>query len=115
MLYNYIALLLFIAFAVFMPVSFLLTAKMLGKKEPGNPVKNAPYESGEESIGDSKDVDNEYLPHFMIFLPFEMIIVILILWSTVTKTINFNTNVAVIMLGVMATVLSFIGYRMIRD
>jgi len=115
MLYNYIALLLFIAFAVFVPVSFVLTTKLLGKKEEGNPVKNAPYESGEETIGDSRDVDNEYLPNFMIFLPFEMIIVILILWSTVTKTINFNTNIAIIMLGVLATVLSFIGYKLIRD
>lgn len=115
MLYNYIALLLFIAFAVFVPVSFVLTTKLLGKKEPGNSVKNAPYESGEETVGDSRDIDNEYLPNFMIFLPFEMIIVILILWSTVAKTINFNTNIAIIMLGVLATALSFIGYKMIRD
>jgi NADH:ubiquinone oxidoreductase subunit 3 (subunit A) len=113
-IYNYVALLIYIAFAVFMPVSFLLSAKLIGRKESGNPVKNAPYESGEETIGSSKDVDNEYLPHFMIFLPFEMIIVILILWSTVAKTINFETNISIIMLGFTATVLSFIGYRMTR-
>ena len=114
MLYNYIALLIFIAFAVFIPVSFLLSAKLLGKKSKGNPVKNAPYESGEETIGTSRDMDNEYLPHFMIFLPFEMIIIVLILWSTVTKNINFGTNIAIIMLGVIATCMSFIGYRMVK-
>ena len=81
MLYNYVALLIFIAFAVFMPVSFIFTAKLLGKKRTGNPVKNAPYESGEETVGNSRDIDNEYLPHFMVFLPFEIIIVALILWS----------------------------------
>jgi NADH:ubiquinone oxidoreductase subunit 3 (subunit A) len=115
MLYNYIALLLFIAFAVFMPVSFLLGAKLIGKKVPGNPVKNAPYESGEETIGNSRDIDNEYLPYFMIFIPFELVIAILILWSTITKSISFSTNIALIALGVIATALSFIGYKMISD
>jgi NADH:ubiquinone oxidoreductase subunit 3 (subunit A) len=114
MLYNYIALLIFVAFAAFVPASFLLAAKLLGRKSSGNPVKNAPYESGEETIGNSKDIDNEYLPHFMIFLPFEIIIVVLILWSTVTKTINLEVNIAILMLGVVATFLSFIGYRMAR-
>jgi NADH:ubiquinone oxidoreductase subunit 3 (subunit A) len=112
MLYNYEALLIFIAFAVFMPVSFILTAKLLSKKEPGNPVKNAPYESGEETIGDSRDVDNEYLPHFMIFLPFEIIIAVFILWSTVAREIAFGPDIAIVMLGVLATALSFVGYKL---
>ncbi len=115
MLYNYIALLIFIAFAVFIPVSFVFASKLMSKKRSGNPVKNGPYESGEETIGTSKDIDNEYLPHFMIFLPFEMVIVVLILWSTVTKSINFGTSLAIIMLGVIATVLSLIGYRMVKN
>ncbi len=112
MLYNYIALLIFIAFAVFIPASFLLTAKLLGRKEQGNPVKNAPYESGEETVGNSKDIDNEYLPHFMIFLPFEVVVAILILWSTITKSISYGSSLAIIMLGVIATALSFIGYKL---
>jgi NADH:ubiquinone oxidoreductase subunit 3 (subunit A) len=115
MLYNYIALLLFIAFAVFVPASFLLTVKLLGDRNKGNPVKNAPYESGEETIGDSRDVDNEYLPHFMIFLPFELMIVILLLWSTVTKDISFNTSVSILVLGVIATAFAVVGYKMIND
>lgn len=114
MLYDYVALLIFIAFAAFMPVSFLLTAKLLGRKRSGNPIKNAPYESGEETIGNSRDIDNEYLPHFMIFLPFEIMIIILILWSTVAKTVSFGTSIAILMLGVSATALSFIGYRMVH-
>lgn len=112
MLYNYIALLIFIAFAVFMPVSFLMIAKFLGRRDQGNPVKNAPYESGEETIGNSRDVDNEYLPHFMIFLPFEIIIAILILWSTVSRSLNYGADAAILGLGIIATALAFIGYKM---
>jgi NADH:ubiquinone oxidoreductase subunit 3 (subunit A) len=114
MLYNYVALLLFIAFAVFVPVSFLLTAKLLGRKESGNPVKNAPYESGEKTVGDSRDVDNEYLPYFMLFLPFEIVIAILVLWSTTARQMSLSANIMLIGLGLFATVASFVGYRMVR-
>lgn len=112
MLYNYIALLIFIAFAVFVPVSFLLSSKLLRRKSEGNPTKNAPYESGEETIGNSKDVDNEYLPYFMIFLPFEIVVVILIMWSTIARTVSFGLSFGVLMLGAMATALSVVGYKM---
>ena len=67
MLYDYVALVLFVVFAIFIPVSFLLTSKLLRKRGTGNPVKNSPYESGEETIGRSKDIDNEYLSYFMLF------------------------------------------------
>jgi len=114
LLYNYIALLIFIAFAVFVPASFLLSAKLLGRKSQGNKVKNAPYESGEETIGNSKDVDNEYLPYFMLFLPFEIVVAIMILWSTIARSISFGASFGVLLLGVMATVLSVVGYKMVR-
>lgn len=112
MLYNYAALLIFIAFAVFVPVSFVITAKLLGKREAGNSVKNSPYESGEETVGNSRDIDNEYLPHFMIFLPFEMIVAIFLLWATVARSLGFSGGIAIIMLGVVATALAFVGYRL---
>lgn len=112
MLYNYVALVLFVAFAVFVPASFLLFAKLLGRKEEGNPVKNAPYESGEETVGNSRDIDNEYLPYFMIFLPFEIVVVLLLIWATVTNSLTYNYNMGVILLGIIATFLSIIGYKM---
>lgn len=112
MLYNYAAFLIFIAFAVFIPSSFVLTAKLLGRREEGNKVKNMPYESGEETTGASRDVDNEYLPYFMIFLPFEVVLVIIILWSTVSKDMSYWSSIAIITLGIIATALSFIGYRL---
>lgn len=113
MLYDYVALVLFIAFAVFVPVSFVLTTKLLKKKASGNAVKNAPYESGEETIGSSRDVDNEYLPYFMLFLPFEIVIAILILWSTVARSLSLFTDVSFLVLGVAATAVSLAGYKII--
>ncbi len=112
MLYNYLALVFFAAFALFIPVSFLLTAKLLGRKEQGNPVKNAPYESGEETVGTSRDIDNEYLPYFLIFLPFEIVIALLLLWAIAANSISHVYNLEIILLGLFATILSFIGYRL---
>jgi NADH:ubiquinone oxidoreductase subunit 3 (subunit A) len=114
MLYDYVALLLFIAFAVFIPVSFLFAARLLGRRESGNPVKNAPYESGEETTGDSRDIDNEYLPYFMLFLPFEVIIAFLILWSTSARQMSYSTNIMMLLLAVFATAMSLVGYKMIK-
>ncbi|MDE1868594.1 MAG: NADH-quinone oxidoreductase subunit A [Candidatus Micrarchaeota archaeon] len=113
MLFNYIALVVFVAFAIFVPVSFLLTAKMLGRREHGNRVKNAPYEAGEQTIGSSRDIDNEYLPFFMMFLPFEIALVILMLWSVVAKQLAYTTGIEIIALAVISTVFSIVGYRFI--
>jgi NADH:ubiquinone oxidoreductase subunit 3 (subunit A) len=114
MLYDYVALLLFIAFAIFIPVSFLLAAKLIGRKESGNAVKNSPYESGEETIGSSRDIENEYLPYFMMFLPFEVIVAILILWSTTTRQMSYGVNIMIISLAVFAAAISLVGYKMIK-
>lgn len=114
MIYNYVALSLFAAFAAFVPLSFLLASKLLRKKRRGNPVKNAPYESGEETIGRSRDIDNEYLPYFMLFLPFEITIAILMIWSTGVRQLDYSTNMAFMALGIFATAVSLIGYKMAK-
>jgi NADH:ubiquinone oxidoreductase subunit 3 (subunit A) len=109
---SYVSIAIFAAFAIFVPAGFLLTAKLLGRKSSGNPIRNAPYESGEETIGTSRDVDNEYMPHFMIFLPFEIVVAILILWSTVASSMSYYSSIAIIMLGIVAVVLSGMGYKL---
>ena len=113
MLYNYVALLIFIAFAVFIPSSFVLAAKMLGRKKSPNPVKNAPYESGEETVGSARDVDNEYMPYFLLFLPFEIIVAILLLWSSAAQITGYMNSIEILGLGVISTALAFAGYKLI--
>jgi NADH:ubiquinone oxidoreductase subunit 3 (subunit A) len=109
--YNYIAVGFFILFAIFVPVSFLLTSKMLRPSKPGNRVKNTPYESAEEPIGRSGDVDNEYLAFFAIFLPFEVISMIILLWAVAARSLAAGINVAVIGLLIITMVLALAGYK----
>ena len=114
MLYNYVALVFFIVIGLLIPASIILTAKLLGSRVPRNPVKDAPYESGEETIGGSRDIDNEYLPYFMLFLPFEMVIAIVILWSTVARGIGYNTSIEIIVLTVLSAAMALAGYKFVR-
>lgn len=115
MLYNYVALVFFVILGLLIPLSFLLTAKLLAHRVPGNSVKNAPWESAEETTGSSRDIDNEYMPYFMLFLPFELVLVMLILWSSASRGFSYDTSLAILSLAVISAVFSLVGYRFASD
>lgn len=109
---NYVSLLFFIAFAVFVPLSFLLTSRLLRRRSVSNPVKNAPYESAEASIGSSRDIDNEYLGFFALFLPFELVAILVVLWAIAAKDLELSTNIYIVGLPVLAMALAAVGYKL---
>ena len=113
--YDYLAILIFALFAVFVPVSFLMTSKMLRPRGSPNRVKNAPYESAEETIGGSRDIENEYLPFFALFLPFEIIAIIMLLWSIGARSISYTTDLMVLGLAVGSMGFAIVGYKFISD
>jgi hypothetical protein len=114
-LYDYLAAVFFIVFAVFVGGSFILASKLIGKRTTANEIKTSPYESAEHSIGRSKDIDTEYMPFFMIFLPFEIVGVVTLLWGIGAKQTPYAIDIG--MLGVLfsATLLAVLGYRLITD
>ncbi|MEM0154340.1 MAG: NADH-quinone oxidoreductase subunit A [Methanothrix sp.] len=115
MLYNYIAVVLFALLGIFIPVSFLMTAKILGRRYRPNNVKDAPYESGEKVIGSSRDIDSEYFPFIMLFLPFEIVAILVLVWSYASGITSRYSGLYMVFLLVFATVLSVIGYKVIGD
>lgn len=115
MLYNYIALVFFSLFAIFIPASFLFTSWLLRDRVPSNPVKNAPYESGEIPIGNSRDIDIEYLPYFLLFIPFEIVAVFAIVWASQAQNIGFNSGLYILGLTIISMLLAFAGYKIISD
>lgn len=115
MFYNYVSLIFFIAFGVFIPFSFLMTSKLLRRKDNPNKVKYAPYESGEETIGRNKDLEVEYFPFLMIFLPFEIITILILLWSLVALDIPYITGVEILGLTIISLIFSLLGYKLICD
>ena len=114
-LYNYIVLILFGFFAVLIPSLFLLSSKLLRKNYSNNNVKDSPYESGEETIGSNRDIDNEYLPFFTIFIPFEIISVLILLWASVSYGMSYDLNLYYILLLSISTIAAIFGYKFISD
>ena len=112
---NYLSLAFFVAFAVFIPLSFLLTSRLLRKRSVSNPVKNAPYESAEASIGSSRDIDNEYLGFFALFLPFELVAILVVLWAIAARDLELTTNIYVMGLPLLAMALAAVGYKLNGD
>ena len=109
---TYLILIISFLFALFLPFSFLLLSKLLRPKSSKNHVKNAPYESGEETIGYSKDIYSEYTGFFPVFLSFEVIIIILIFWASVSNYVSYKNSILLLSISVIAVILSLISYKL---
>ncbi len=113
MLYNYLALIVFAVLAFLVPLGLIVGSRLLSRKVPGNRVKNSPWESGEESVGKARDVDNEYLPFFSLFLPFEVVAGIVLVWALVAYGVGYFTGIGVVMLAIASGVAAGFGYKCI--
>lgn len=112
-LYNYISLLFFSAFAILIPASLILTSRMMRKKSKPSKAKNSPYESGEKSTGGSRDIDTEYFPFFMIFLPFEIVTILVLLWSVVAGITPHTQGLEMLGIVLVSTAFAVMGYKLI--
>ncbi|MEM3227436.1 MAG: NADH-quinone oxidoreductase subunit A [Candidatus Micrarchaeaceae archaeon] len=113
--YAYVYLLFFTVFSIAIPSLFLLASKLMRENYTGNKVKNAPYESGEETIGKLGAVDNEYFPFIMLFLPLEIIAVLVLFFAAGIYLESFNFGLGVILLVVLGFVFAMAGYVLINS
>lgn len=113
MLYDYIALAVFTVLAFLVPLGLILGSKLIARRSPGNPIKNAPWESGEASVGRARDVENEYLPFFSLFLPFEVVAGILLVWSISAYGLSYSVDLGMIVLAIASGAAAVFGYRTI--
>ncbi|MGC8587166.1 MAG: NADH-quinone oxidoreductase subunit A [Candidatus Micrarchaeia archaeon] len=107
--YNYIAIAIFSAIAIALPFLIILIAKLIGEPEERNPVKNSNYESAEASIGEKSSLAMEYMHYFPLFLGFELIAAIVIVWVAVARSISFNYDMFVLLLAVLSAVFVMFG------
>ena len=115
MSYDYIALFVFSLISIFVPFSMLLGAKLLRHKSPSNSVKESPYESAEATLGSNRDIMNEYMPFFMLFLPIEIIAVIILLWASVSRSVPESNGLLVMGMAGISLVFALFGYIVISD
>ncbi|MDE1847270.1 MAG: NADH-quinone oxidoreductase subunit A [Candidatus Micrarchaeota archaeon] len=109
MAFTYATLAVFALLAVFVPISMLLLSKTLGPRTKQNPIKLETYESAEFPIGTHKDVTNDYLHYFPLYLGFEIVVVILFAWIIVSGDVGKGIGLALIGVSFGAFILSSIG------
>ncbi|MCL5433472.1 MAG: NADH-quinone oxidoreductase subunit A [Candidatus Marsarchaeota archaeon] len=113
MLYNYIAIVVLVVFAILVPLEYLMFSALIRAKSRPNAVKQKPYESAEESTDGVHDIESEYFSFFVLFLPFEFIIVLLLLWAPLAKIMALSDNVLMLGLPILAMLFSAIIYKII--
>jgi NADH:ubiquinone oxidoreductase subunit 3 (subunit A) len=82
---QYVQLLIFAVIAALIPASALIFNRLVRPRAEDNEVKTLAYESAEESVGQRVEIMHEYMHYFVAFLAFEIIGVIVIIWSTFTR------------------------------
>jgi NADH:ubiquinone oxidoreductase subunit 3 (subunit A) len=96
------------------PVIILLVSKSLRHLQSPNYVSELNYESGEEPIGESMDVSNDYLPYFPLFMAFEIVALLVIFWSLGAWEAQTDANYAFVGVVAFASVLSIITTSLIK-
>ena len=100
-----LAILIFIAFSIFTPISLIITSRTLRRNTKRNIVKDSSYESAEESVGSRISIMNEYLHYFSMFIAFEIIAAMVLVWAPVAKVVPEIPSIAVLGLLVVAALL----------
>lgn len=104
--YTYVAVAIFAALALFVPISMLILAKLIGASPKQNPIKLESYESAETPIGLSRDITNDYLEYFPLYLGFEIVIVIVFSWAAVSGKVAMGVSLGIIGISAVSFVLS---------
>lgn len=114
-LYDYVAFGFFTLVAVLLPISLILFSKSIRKRVAKNSVKGSSYESAEASHGSHRDAEIEFLPFAMLFLPFEIVGIIILLWAQSAKQNSLPANIEMVGFLIMATLLAMVCLKLIRD
>ena len=114
MVSEYVAIVIFAAVAILEPLLMLLGSKMIRRKSRPNPVKKGNYESAEESFGSRTSVMNEYLYYFPMFLAFEVILAIMLIWVTSARSVGTVANYAILGLFIVSFIFELIVIMVAR-
>jgi NADH:ubiquinone oxidoreductase subunit 3 (subunit A) len=112
---SFIQIAVFALLAVFLPLSMLTFSKLIRMKGGSNRVQKQSYESAEESIGERIEVMQEYLHYFSMFMAFEIIGIIVIIWSTFSRQLLASNGAYVIALLVFGLFFELIILGIIKS
>lgn len=91
----YLGILIFAAVALLVPALMLAFSRLVRPSSDGNDVETRNYESAEESVGQRISIMGEYAHYFVVFLAFEILGAIVIMWSTFARQLGSAGNLRV--------------------
>ncbi len=97
MVYQYLQILVFAIVALLIPALLLAASKLVRKSGRGNAVTGKPYESAEETVGERVGMMSEYLHYLVMFLAFDIIAAIVIVWSVFPRPMQIANGAYVIL------------------
>jgi NADH-quinone oxidoreductase subunit A len=102
MLIEYLAILIYIAIAIFFAIFAIAASYFLGQRKP-TAVKQAPYECGMPTIGSSfRRIPIKYYIIAMLFLLFDIEVVFLYPWAVVFKELKIFAFISMaIFIGIL--------------
>ncbi len=101
---NIVAIAIFIIFSVLTPVSLIITSIMLRRRTKRNAMMDSSYESAEASTGNRISIMNEYMHYFSMFLAFEILVAVVLVWAPIARLMPFLSSAAVLSLLVVGMV-----------
>ena len=102
--YNYLFLGVFLLIAISFPLLPIILAKFVAPKKP-NPIKNATYECGVETKGDSwVQFKVQYYVYALIFVIFDIEVIFIYPWAVAFKQMGLF---AFVEMAIFLTILAF--------
>ena len=112
---NVVAIVIFIAFSIFTPVSLVITSIFLRRRPKRNAMIGSSYESAEESTGSRISIMNEYMHYFSMFLAFEILVAVIIVWAPIARRLSFMSSAVVLLLLVTGMVFEVFVMLIVRS
>jgi NADH:ubiquinone oxidoreductase subunit 3 (subunit A) len=108
MLYTYVALSVFAILAVLVPAGMEIVSRLMRPRPSYGSARNQNYESAEDAGGHTRDITNDYLHYFPLFIAFEIVSVMAILWAFSASALDAAQNVYMVALLLFFTILTFV-------
>ena len=110
----YLALLVCMLFALVVPFAMIFSSILIRNRKKSNRVKNASFESAEASVGSRISIMNEYMHYFSVFVAFDILIAIMLIWTYSASLLSNTTDMLILMLPVAGFMMVVITIAMAR-
>ena len=110
----YLALLIFILFALAVPFAMIFSSILIRNRKKSDRVKNSSFESAAASTGSRISIMNEYMHYFSIFVAFDILVAVMFIWTYSVSFLTMTDSIIILMLPVAGFIMVMVLLLMIK-